>query len=112
MKVLIDAILQGYGSLVTVSDGESARTFRALVRPVTEKGWQNTRRLFGPLGEVRKGQYVFIGPADAAVSCGQTVTVRQERYLVRRCETAYLGEKAVYVWALLVKAGGDGAWNS
>lgn len=38
MKALIESILQGYGSLVTVRDGQSARTFRALVQPVTEKG--------------------------------------------------------------------------
>lgn len=37
MKALIESILQGYGSLVTVRDGQSARTFRALVQPVTEK---------------------------------------------------------------------------
>ena len=45
MKALIESILQGYGSLVTVRDGQSARTFRALVQPVTEKGWQATRKV-------------------------------------------------------------------
>ena len=28
MKTLMESILQGYGSLVTVREGESARTFR------------------------------------------------------------------------------------
>ena len=37
MKTLMESILQGYGSLVTVREGESARTFRALVQPVTDK---------------------------------------------------------------------------
>ena len=45
MKTLMESILQGYGSLVTVREGESARTFRALVQPVTEKGWQATRKV-------------------------------------------------------------------
>ena len=112
MKTLVDAILQGYGSLVSVTEGEASRTFRAFVRPVTDKGWQATRSLFGPLGEVRRGQYVYIGPAEVSLSVGQKLTVRQESYQVRRCETVFLKDEAVYVWALLVKAEGDGVWNS
>ena len=83
MKTLMESILQGYGSLVTVREGESARTFRALVQPVTEKGWQATRLVAQGVG-----------------------------FLVRRCETRYLADEAVYVWALLVKAGGEAAWSS
>lgn len=54
MKTLMESILQGYGSLVTVRDGQSARTFRALVQPVTEKGWQATRKVIETLGKVQK----------------------------------------------------------
>ena len=77
MKALIESILQGYGSLVTVRDGQSARTFRALVQPVTEKGWASTRKLIESLGRVPKGQYVYIGPAEMEIKQGQTVEVRQ-----------------------------------
>ena len=63
MKTLMESILQGYGRLVTVREGESARTFRALVQPVTEKGWQATRKVIETLGKVQKGQYVYMGPA-------------------------------------------------
>lgn len=112
MKALVESILQGYGSLVTVHDGQSARTFRALVRPVTEKGWQNTRKVIESLGRIQKGQYVYIGPAGVEIQEGQTVQVRQERYVVRRSETMYLADEAVYVWALLTKAGGTQMWSS
>lgn len=61
MKTLMESILQGYGSLVTVREGESARTFRALVQPVTEKGWQATRKVIETLGKVQKGQYWACG---------------------------------------------------
>ena len=79
MKALIESILQGYGSLVTVRDGQSARTFRALVQPVTEKGWASTRKLIESLGRVPKGQYVYIGPAEMEIKQGQTVEVRRRR---------------------------------
>lgn len=55
MKTLMESILQGYGSLVTVREGESARTFRALVQPVTEKGWQATRKVIETLGKAPEG---------------------------------------------------------
>ena len=71
MKTLMESILQGYGSLVTVREGESARTFRALVQPVTEKGWQATRKVIETLGKIQKGQYVYIGPADVELRAGQ-----------------------------------------
>ena len=112
MKTLMESILQGYGSLVTVREGESARTFRALVQPVTEKGWQATRKVIETLGKIQKGQYVYIGPADVELRAGQRLEVQGEKFLVRRCETQYLADEAVYVWALLVKAGGEAAWSS
>lgn len=112
MKTLIESILQGYGSLVTVTEGESRRTYRALVRPVTEKGWQSTRKLIASLGRIPKGQYVYIGPAETELKEGQSVEVRQEQYIVRRRETMYLADEAVYEWALLTKAGGADPWNS
>ena len=112
MKALIESILQGYGRLVTVRDGQSARTFRALVQPVTEKGWASTRKLIESLGRVPKGQYVYIGPAEMEIKQGQTVEVRQEAYVVRRSETMALGDETLYVWALLTKAGGAESWNS
>lgn len=112
MRALIESIIQGYGSLVTVTEGQSARTFRAFVQPVTEKGWQNTKKVIRALGEVPKGRYVYIGPADCALSEGQIVTVREQAYLVRRFETVYLADEAMYGWALLARAGGDDPWNS
>ena len=112
MTELIESVLQGYGSLVTVQDGETSRTFRAMIQPVTEKGWQNTRKLIDSLGRIPKERYVFIGPAGAALREGQIVLARQERYVVRRAEKMQLGGETLYVWALLTKAGGADPWNS
>ena len=58
MKTLMESILQGYGSLVTVCDGQSARTFRAVVQPVTEKGRQAAMRTIAELGELPAQRYV------------------------------------------------------
>ena len=112
MKALFESILQGWGSLVTVRDGQSARTYRALVQPVTETGWQNAKKVIETLGRIQKGQYVYFGPAGMALSVGQKLETQEQTYIVRRSETMYLADQAVYVWALLVKAGGEAAWSS
>ena len=112
MKALIESILTGYGSLATIKDGDSARTFRAFIQPVTEKGWQNTKKIIASLGQVPKGQYVYIGPAEVELLEGQMLEARGQKYMVRRCETVFLGEEAMYTWALLTKAGGTDPWNS
>ena len=112
MKQLIESILQGYGSLVTLRDGQSARTFRAMIRPVTETGWPATRAVIETLGRIPKGQYVYIGPADAAIQAGARIEAQKQAFVVRQCQTRYLADKPVYVWALLVKAGGNEAWSS
>ena len=112
MKALIESILLGYGSLVTIRDGENARTFRAFIQPVTEKGWQNTRKIIASLGQIPRGQYVYIGPAETELVEGQILEARRQQYVVRRCETVYLAEEAMYVWALLTKTGGADPWSS
>ena len=43
---------------------------------------------------------------------GQRIEAQGQAFIVRRCETRYLADEAVFVWALLVKAGGDEAWSS
>ena len=55
---------------------------------------------------------MYIGPADVELRVGQRLEAQGEEFLVRRCETRYLADEAVYVWALLVKAGGEAAWSS
>ncbi len=55
---------------------------------------------------------MYIGPADVELRAGQRLEAQGEEFLVRRCETRYLADEAVYVWALLVKAGGEAAWSS
>ena len=45
MKRMIDSILAGYGSLVTITRADGKNTdVRAFVQPVTEKSWQNLQK--------------------------------------------------------------------
>ena len=113
MKRMIDSILQGYGSLVTITrtDGRTAGV-RAFVQPVTDKSWQNLQKTMHALGEGPVGRFVYIGPADAPLDETDTLVCGGRKFLVRRAETLELAGQALYIWGLLVPDGGDDPWNS
>lgn len=113
MKRMIESILSGYGSIVTIAraGGESVDV-RAFVQPVTEKSWQSIQKTMHALGEGPVGRFVYIGPAEAPLGETDTVLSGGRRFLVRRAETLELAGQALYIWGLLVPDGGDDAWNS
>ena len=113
MKRMIDSILQGYGSPVTITraDGETADA-RAFVQPVTERSWQNLQKTMHALGEGPVGRFVYIGPVEAPIGETDTVTCGGREFLVRRAETLELAGQPLYIWGLLTPSGGDDPWNS
>lgn len=113
MKRMIDSILDGYGSVVTISRADGTEVAaRAFVQPVTEKSWQSMQKTMHALGEGPVGRFVYIGPANAPLGETDTVLSGGRRFLVRRAETLELAGQALYIWGLLAPDGGDDAWNS
>lgn len=112
MKQAIDFILQHYGSTVEAVTGESAQSFPAFLQPVTSKSWQNMERTFGPLGEIPRGQYLYIGPVEQDILGVEFLRCHGEEYLVRRADTLLVGNVPLYIWGLCVKKGGDDPWSS
>lgn len=113
MREVLDAILAGYGSAMTVlrEDGTQEHV-RAFFQPVSGKSWQNMRTAVRSLGEIAPGQFVYIGPAQTAVSEADRLLLGTERYQIRHTEVLHLADEALYVWALAVKDGGDDPWNN
>ena len=113
MKRMIDSILAGYGSLVTITRADGKNTdVRAFVQPVTEKSWQNLQKTMYALGEGPVGRFVYIGPVEAPIGETDTVTCGGREFLVRRAETLELAGQPLYIWGLLTPSGGDDPWNS
>lgn len=110
---MIDSILQGYGSPVTIRRADRKTTdVRAFVQPVTEKSWQNLQKTMHALGEGPVGRFIYIGPAEAPIGETDTLTCGGREFLVRRAETLELAGQALYIWGLLTPSGGDDPWNS
>ena len=97
---------------MNLTHGDTQQTVQGFFQPVRSKSWQNMVNLATPLGEVFRGQYVYIGPADVAVSEGDRLSVGEKTYFLRRVEAYYYGDEAVYTWALCVEKGVNDTWGS
>ena len=110
MRQKMERILDAYGVTVTrKSAGEV--TYKGFFQPVRSKSWQYLEGNFSPLGEVPRGQYVYIGPTGQPVQAGETLEVGGKDYLLRRVEPVYYGQETAYYWGMCVEKGGEDTWG-
>lgn len=107
MKRLVDRIFARYGQTALLG-GKRVKLFFWSTNSV---GWQNMDRMFRPLGEIPRGQYALILPADVAADAGDTVEVADRQYILRRVEKMCLRSGAVYQWGLCVEKGSEDTWG-
>lgn len=101
-----------YGTDMTLGTGEQAKTVRGFFRAVNSKSWQSVEAEASPLGEVSRGQYVYMGPAGTPVREGDTLGLGEKSYLFRRVEAYYYQNQPVYLWGLCVEKGVNDLWES
>lgn len=106
MKELIGRILQQYGSAAEVALGSETQAVRAFIQPVTEAGWESVRRTMRAIGEIPRGRYVYIGPAEVLPEEDAIVRAGGKSYRVQRAERLFFADEALYVWGLLRETGG------
>ena len=112
MRQTVEKIMAQYGTDMTiVSNGES-KTARGFFRAVNSKSWQSIESQASKLGEITRGQYVYMGPVGVAVKEGDTLILGQRSYLLRRVEPYYYGNQAVYQWGLCVEKGVNDIWGT
>lgn len=105
------AMLKQYGTGMEVTTASGTQTVKAFFQPVRSRSVQNMVALATPLGEVGRGQYIYIGPPEVAVCDGDALKVGDAAYIFRRVEPFYWGEKPIYLWGLCVEKGWDGEWG-
>ena len=112
MRKMVSRILQTYGSpLMLEHEGESVE-IRAFFQPVRSKSWQYLEGNYSPLGEIPRGQYVYLGPVLPAAKAGDTVRVGGKAYLLRRTELIRDNLGPVYCWGMCVEKGGEDTWGT
>ena len=111
MRKMVEKILKTYGTAVTLQQNGNSLAIRAFFQPVRSKSWQYLEGNYSPLGEIPRGQYVYIGPIEPQAMAGDTVTVGEKSYWLRRTELVRNSEGPVYCWGLCVEKGGDDHWG-
>ena len=112
MRKLAEKIMARHGTDLLITSGEEQRTVRGFFRAVNSKSWQSMESEASPLGEISRGQYAYMGPVDAGVQEGDTITLGQKTYLLRRVEDYWYGGAPVYQWGLCVEKGVNDTWGS
>ena len=111
MRQMVGKILNTYGTAVTLCQGETECWVRAFFQPVRSKSWSYLDGEYSPLGEIPRGQYVYIGPVEPEASAGDTVKLGEKSYWLRRAELIYDANGPVYCWAMCVEKGGEDTWG-
>lgn len=104
--------MQKHGTdMVIVSNG-TQKTARGFFRAVNSKSWQSIESEATMLGEITRGQYVYLGPVGVTVKEGDTLQLGGRSYLFRRVEPYYYGNQVVYQWGLCVEKGVNDIWGT
>ena len=109
---MVNAILRQYGTAMTLTRGETKIRVKGFFQPVRSKSWQSLVDQSTPLGEIFRGQYIYLGPPDAIVSEGDILTVGGKSYFFRRVEQYLYGDEPVYIWGMCVEKGVNDTWGS
>ena len=109
MQQMIGNIMKTYG--VSITRKAEGVTYRGFFQPVRSKSWQYLEGNYSPLGEVPRGQYVYIGPVEPGAQAGDTLTVDGKNYWLRRAELIRAGNGPVYCWGMCVEKGGEDNWG-
>ena len=112
MQKMVNTILRQHGTAMTLTRGETEFRVRGFFQPVRSKSWQSLVDQSTPLGEIFRGQYIYIGPADVAVSEGDILTVEGNSYFLRRVEKYLYRGEPVYTWGMCVEKGVNDTWGS
>ena len=112
MRNMVEAVLQQHGTDMLLTGSEGSRSIRGFFRAVNSKSWQSMESEATLLGEITRGQYAYIGPADGGAREGDTITLGEKCYLFRRAELYYYGNEPVYQWGLCVEKGVNDTWES
>ncbi|MBR1483341.1 MAG: hypothetical protein IJ598_10290 [Ruminococcus sp.] len=95
-----------FGGDVKVTSGGAVQNTRAIVEPIRYKNRIYIGGQQRSLGTLRREKFLYIGKPE--VSLRENASVIESaggKYIVKRCETYFVQDRAVYVWAILVPFG-------
>ncbi len=109
---MVDSLLRQHGTTMVLHRSDGKIHVRGFFQPVRSKSLQSVVSHSTPLGQLDRGQFIYIGPADVAVSQGDALTLGDQHYILRRVEVYRYGDEPVYTWGLCMEKGGEAEWET
>lgn len=103
-------IFRRYGTRLLRHRGGAATAFRGFLQSSLSKDRQNLEREIMPMGEIPKGRYVLMAPADSELKVADVVEQAGKFYVLRRVETVLFRDEVLYLWGLCVEKGDEDTW--
>ena len=108
----METLFTRWGTDMTIVSEGTTKTVRGFFRAVNSKSWQNMESVVSLLGEISRGQYVYIGPIGVPAKEGDTLLIGRKSYLFRRVEPYYFKNQPIYLWGLCVEKGVNDTWGT
>ena len=112
MRRMVEKMLQQYGTDMVLQRGSERKNVRGFLQAVNSTGWQSLESEATALGEISRGQYTYIGPVGTPVREGDTLTLGEKSYVLRRVEPYWYRNQQIYLWGLCVEKGVNDTWGS
>ena len=108
----VDKMIRKFGNSMHLVQSGNAKPIRAFLQESRSKSKDSAYREFSLLGEIPKGVYVYIGPAEPEAQVGDVLLWQQRQFQLRRVEMITVGDQKLYCWGLCVEKGGENPWLS
>lgn len=112
MKDTLEALMLQYGTQMTIISEGTEKIVWGFFRAVNSQSWQSMESEATLLGEISRGQYVYMGPVTAGVREGDTLQLGEREYLFRRVEFYRYGNQELYQWGMCVEKGVNDTWGT
>lgn len=99
----VKATINRYGESVKVIENEKAVKTKAFIQPLRYQNKSYSFFVKDAIGLKSTNKYLYIGMPDVVLKQDKCIIESPDkRFIVRRCETFFVKDFAVYQWAILV----------
>ena len=103
----VSGTIKRYGCRVDILAADKRISTRAFIEPLRYKNKVYVGGQYRRLGLARSEKYLYIGlPENTLAENTSVIEMNNIKYIVKRCETYYVHDRPVYVWAILLPYGG------
>ncbi len=103
MQKLIAGLFARWGSWGQLN----GRRQRLFFQAGHSRSLQTLERIFTPLGEIPRGQFVCYFPASPHIQSGDRLEFMGRSFQLYRAEPVFWKDRVLYIWALCAERGGD-----